>query len=57
MVIPKKAFMCGRCDKVHSTTDDALNCCPTEIHEVFLCGSCGNVFDTEDEAKECCGDE
>lgn len=57
MVLSKKVFVCGRCDKIHDKSQDALDCCPTDIIEQYQCSGCGSSFNTEDEATECCKDD
>ena len=57
MVLPRRVYVCTRCDKVHHGQQDAIDCCPTDIAEQWECTECGTVFDTEQEAHDCCIEE
>lgn len=52
---PELKYRCGVCDDLHDDPCEAMECCPTPIHEVYTCGHCGESFGVcEESAEKCC---
>lgn len=47
-------WACNRCNNVHDTRHEALECCPPDISKVFLCPICNEAWYDEDDALDCC---
>lgn len=53
----KKQYRCGVCYACYKDSQDADECCPTEVTKVWVCGKCRLVWEEEKEAEECCKEE